>query len=125
MVRRSNRSVLNASCTACFGISNRRLPVSVFDLAVHGCRLDEVPSSAVVGTRVLLTLGSVGPVESRITWSERGRGAGLEFAQPLHPAVIDHLVALARRKHGPDGRTGSLRIDLSPIRKSERELRRV
>jgi hypothetical protein len=67
-----------------------RTAVEVVDLSTHGCRI-EVSGPLVTGQRTWISLPTLQGWEARIVWAEGGV-AGLDFVQPLHPAVADLIV---------------------------------
>lgn len=68
-------------------------PVSVhiLDLSTHGFRIDSLLDLA-VGTDVWLRLPGLEPTHARVAWAD-GYIAGCAFERPLHPAVLDMIVA--------------------------------
>jgi len=70
--------------------------VQVMDLSTHGFRVAthlELP----VGTDVWLRLPKLEPCHAVVVWSQ-GHYVGCEFEQPLHPAVLNMIVAAARSR---------------------------
>ncbi|MCA1661445.1 MAG: PilZ domain-containing protein [Novosphingobium sp.] len=60
------------------------------DLSEAGCRM-ELGEGAVEPDEVLVVRpGGLGGLTGRVRWT-RGNAAGVEFADPLHPAVVDHV----------------------------------
>jgi len=59
------------------------------------------------GATVWLKLPGLEPQHCRVVWAEEGK-AGFEFANPLHPATLELLVA-AGRKAIPRGHFGPQR----------------
>ena len=76
-------------CATITGSAIRPRNVTVVDLTGYGCRVDGA-SRCHAGDRLVLTIDPIGPVASTVIWWVDGE-IGLEFAQPLHPAVIDHI----------------------------------
>ena len=68
--------------------------VELLDISNLGCRVAcslDVPA----GTHIVLTIPSLSPIGAQVRWSRHG-GLGLRFATPLHPLVLDRIVALNR-----------------------------
>lgn len=60
------------------------------DLSEAGCRM-ELDAGAVAKDQFLVVRpGALAGVAGRVRWT-RGNAAGVEFADPLHPAVVDHV----------------------------------
>ena len=66
--------------------------VWIKDVSETGCRFFDKFSVLKVGTEVSLKLGHIGPLHAHIRWRE-GSLVGAEFDQPLHEAVLGHIVA--------------------------------
>jgi hypothetical protein len=66
------------------------LPILVTDLAVGGCGI-ELDADLEPGSRVWVRLPGLESLPARVAWAGDGR-AGLAFDNPLHPAVVDHIV---------------------------------
>lgn len=63
----------------------------VVNISSHGCRIElkgELPEAE----PAQLKLGSAGFFSCRVVWSKVG-SAGLEFLQPLDPALVHRLIA--------------------------------
>jgi hypothetical protein len=68
-----------------------RVPGTITDLSTTGFQLQcEEPLRR--GTAIWVTMGSLAPLQARVMWS-RALLAGCAFITPLHPAILDHLVA--------------------------------
>lgn len=68
--------------------------VELLDISNLGCRVScslDVPP----GTHIVLTIPSLSPIGAQVRWSRKG-GLGLRFATPLHPLVLERIVALNR-----------------------------
>lgn len=98
---------------ACHGLDNRRAgrtavamtadlrnsihpyhPVVIEDLSVHGVRLSTWAKHD-PEDRALIRLPSLQGVPARMVWSD-DHHFGFRFETPLHPAVLDMLVARHR-----------------------------
>ena len=91
--------------------------VTIQDLSEHGCRFHDRFSSLQVHAPVTVKIGPVGPIAGHVKW-RRGEYVGVEFVNPLYPAVLDHIRAhfdlrndsdrhhaQLKRDSGPDGRS--------------------
>jgi hypothetical protein len=68
-----------------------RVPGTITDLSTTGFQL-QCDEALRCGVIIWVTIGSLAPLQARVMWS-RAFLAGCAFATPLHPAVLDHLVA--------------------------------
>lgn len=86
--------------------------VSAFDLSVEGCRIWASYGFVALGDPIILIFGEI-RIVGRIVSCD-GRHAGVEFRNPIHPAVVEHLgfqadralstpPALASRGRNPTG----------------------
>ena len=64
--------------------------VALSDISSGGCRVEMLEESE-VGDTVIARFAQLEPLGSRICWS-KGRDIGVEFFNPIHPAVLDLLV---------------------------------
>jgi hypothetical protein len=88
--RRSERVVLDA------GVSLRRpgqlaYRVKIFDASLHGCRLEFVERPR-LEEQLWVRFDGLQPLEAEVCWIE-GFTAGVNFVQPIHPAVFERLVS--------------------------------
>ncbi|NJR77669.1 pilus assembly protein PilZ [Sphingomonas corticis] len=72
-----------------------RFEIEVVDLSVTGFRA-QTGFSLWPGTTVWLTLPGLAALEAVVAWRDKSR-YGCAFARPLHPAVLEHIVALSER----------------------------
>lgn len=77
-----------------------RISARILDLSKNGCRI-ELDRALAAGERVSIRLSGLESRSALVVWSKQGE-AGLEFEQPLHPAVVRMLV-LRANVSGPDG----------------------
>jgi hypothetical protein len=94
VARRSERQVLDAE------VFLRRpgqlgYRVKVFDASLHGCRVEFVGRPA-LAEQLWVRFDGLQPIEAEVCWIE-GFSAGVNFLQPIHPAVFDRLIASLRR----------------------------
>lgn len=71
-----------------------RSKVVLADISTHGCRVDA--GGLRLGDRVWIHLPTLEAVCAHVAWATPEE-AGLEFRQPLHPAVVAHLAGDLRR----------------------------
>ena len=65
--------------------------VRMQDLTPHGCKIAP-PERVDAGEMVWVQLPSLHSIVSRVKWTT-GWQSGVEFEQPMHPAVFDMLAA--------------------------------
>jgi hypothetical protein len=87
--RRANRIDVRVSATI-REHGSTKFDVMVGDISVTGFRFETIFSLR-EGSRIWITLPNLAPLESVIQW-RREPQYGASFANPLHPAVRDHLV---------------------------------
>jgi hypothetical protein len=66
------------------------LNVQMMNVGETGCRL-KLPERLSVGTHVMLSIGGLPRLEARVRWSHEN-AAGLAFADPLPPGILDKLL---------------------------------
>ncbi len=71
-----------------------RLAARIIDISTHGCRM-ETPSAFAHDTTIWVYLANLSAIEARTIWCRDGF-AGIEFAVPLHEAVLDGLLGQAK-----------------------------
>ena len=91
--RRSERVALDAD------VSLRRsgqlnYQVRVYDASLHGCRVEFVERPT-ADEQLWVKFDGLQPLEAEVCWVE-GFIAGVNFLQPIHPAVFDRLVTTLR-----------------------------
>jgi hypothetical protein len=91
LARRSNRFRLTAEVRLRRSQDNP-YTVQLRDLSMHGCSV-ELVNRVHVGERLWIKLPGVESIECFVRW-EKEFTAGVDFASPLHPAV---LAALTQR----------------------------
>ena len=64
-------------------------PVEIFNLSASGCRFRSTRQLA-EGDFLTLKVGPVGALDAKVVWREDDNH-GVQFEQPLHPAVLDHV----------------------------------
>jgi hypothetical protein len=65
--------------------------VRVFDASLHGCRVEFVDRPE-LDEQLWVKFDDLQPIAAEVCWVE-GFSAGLNFRQPIHPAVFDRLIA--------------------------------
>ena len=88
--RRSERVALNMS------VSLRRpgqlnYRVRIFNVSLHGCRMEFVERPK-IDQRLWVRFGGLQALEAEVCWVE-GAAVGVNFVQPIHPAMFDRLVS--------------------------------
>lgn len=71
--------------------SGRVHMVQVSNLSRSGCLLHQNFSALEVDKKLTIRLGAIGPIDSVVRWKD-GLDVGVEFLDPLHPSVLDHIV---------------------------------
>ena len=94
VARRSERVALDAL------VSLRRsgqvhYRVRVFDVSLHGCRIEFVERPN-MDEQLWVRFDGLQALAAEVCWVS-GFTAGVNFTQPIHPAVFDRLVAWLRR----------------------------
>ncbi|RVQ66036.1 hypothetical protein EKN06_11890 [Croceicoccus ponticola] len=70
--------------------------VAVVDLSDCGCRITSIPKSLRRKDRVTLRIAGHAPVEGHLKWLHLGKEAGVQFDNPIHPAVFNQILASHR-----------------------------
>jgi hypothetical protein len=92
--RRSERVVLDALVSLRrSGQLNYR--VRVLNASLHGCRVEFVERPQ-LDEQLWVKFEGLQALEAEVCWVE-GFTAGVNFLQPIHPAVFDRLVAAIQR----------------------------
>jgi hypothetical protein len=71
----------------------RRAPARIVDITVLGCRI-ELTSRLNAQDFLTLAVPGLGCLGTVVVWAQ-GASAGLQFRQPLHEAVLRHVLANA------------------------------
>jgi hypothetical protein len=74
--------------------SRASVPITVTDLSTSGCGI-ETTTHLEQDSRVWVKLPGLASVPCRVVWFQDGR-AGLNFDNPMHPAVVDHICGQCR-----------------------------
>lgn len=64
--------------------------VTILDLTEDGCRFHDRFGRIPPETAITVKIGPVGPIDAIVRWRD-GEYSGIQFMQPLHPAVFDHI----------------------------------
>ncbi len=75
----------------CRRAGSYRYEVRLLDLSQSGCRIEPAIGLA-PDTAISIVPCGLAARDATIRWSRDGQ-MGIEFVEPLHPAVADHLVA--------------------------------
>ncbi|WP_407696056.1 PilZ domain-containing protein [Sphingomicrobium lutaoense] len=71
-----------------------RNAASIVNVSRGGCQISTV-NRLVQGERIWVKFPGFDSIEATVRWSEEFT-AGVEFVRPLHPAMLDHLLARLR-----------------------------
>lgn len=82
-------------------------PVCIRDLNEHGCRVDIIPYHLGRNDTISVKVGNLAPLFGQIKWIHKGRSAGVQFENPIHPAILRHLIALLRSEQLPQAIPGA------------------
>ena len=66
--------------------------VTIVDLSERGCRIFDRMGYLAADLSVTIKIGPVGPIDAIVRWQDQPY-AGIQFANPLYPAVLDHIRA--------------------------------
>ena len=91
--RRSDRVAVNAE-VALRRSSQLNYRVHAYDVSPHGCRLEFVERPE-LDERVWVKFEGLSAIEGLVCWID-GFLVGIEFVQPIYPAVFDALVPRLR-----------------------------
>lgn len=72
--------------------ASRSHDIMFASISANGCRLNRVEPHLAVGDVIALNLGPIGPLKATIRWHRDGQ-AGVEFHEPLEPAIVDFFAA--------------------------------
>ena len=101
--RRSERRIVNLAARL------REAGTSMIDIEVQNLSTDGFMAEGEPGLepdrQVWVKLEGLEPQSCRVVWAEDGK-AGFEFANPLHPATLELIVAIGR-KPLPKGHFGA------------------
>jgi PilZ domain-containing protein len=89
--RRSERIAMDASVSLrrCGQLSYR---VRIFDASLHGCRIEFVERPK-LEEQLWVKFDALQPLEAEVCWID-GFMVGVNFIQPIHPAVFEQLAGL-------------------------------
>ena len=76
----------------------RSRDIWIKDVSQTGCRFFDRYSILDVGATISFRIGSIGPICAEVRWRERST-VGIRFEQPLHPAVLEHVVRAMDEGH--------------------------
>lgn len=72
--------------------TGRRYDVAIANLSEYGCHFEDFGGRGAPGDTISLRIGEIGPIMARVKWMKQLK-VGVEFDAPLHPSVLDHIVA--------------------------------
>jgi hypothetical protein len=93
--RESPREALAIVCQA-RQANGTWLRASLRDVSIHGFQITWFPKCR-TDLPVWIRLPNLAPLAAEVRWKS-GNAIGCQFAQPLHPAVFDHLIREAKRQ---------------------------
>ena len=89
-MRREQRHVVQVA-----GRYRSRVGVSrdiwIKDISETGCQFFDKFSVLEIGSTILFRVGHIGPISAHIRWRDKST-VGVEFEQPLHAGVLNHIV---------------------------------
>ncbi len=68
-----------------------RIPATITNLSTTGFHL-QADERLRRNSRIWVRIGSLAPLMAQVIWNDACR-AGCAFSQPLHPAILDHIIA--------------------------------
>ncbi|UOR15473.1 PilZ domain-containing protein [Qipengyuania aquimaris] len=68
-----------------------RFDIAIRDLSEYGCQFADLVGRLRKGDEITLRIGEIGPIAARTKWVAK-RQVGVEFDQPLHLSVLDHII---------------------------------
>lgn len=71
--------------------ANTWVPVTITDITTSGCRIEAKEGLGLDAQEVWLKIENLSSIKAMIKWV-LPTALGIEFVEPLHPAVVDHLV---------------------------------
>ncbi len=69
------------------------IPAVITNLSITGFHM-QAEERLKPGSRIWVRLGSLAPLMAQVVWVD-AYCAGCAFSQPLHPAILDHIVGAA------------------------------
>jgi len=93
--RRSERVPLDASVFIRRS-GQRGYCVKVFDASLHGCRVEFVERPR-LDEQLWIKFDGLQPIEAEVCWID-GFTVGVNFIQPIHPAVFDRMTTASAGK---------------------------
>ena len=73
-----------------------RFDIAIRDLSEYGCQFADLVGRVQQGDEITIRVGEIGPIEAQVKWVAR-RQVGVEFIQPLHYSVLEHIIAQGGR----------------------------
>ena len=66
--------------------------VAIRNLSEYGCQFSDLVGRIVVGDAITIRIADIGPLDAKVKWTVE-RIVGIEFYEPLHPSVLEHIIA--------------------------------
>ncbi len=71
------------------------------DVTAEGCRMFDKYSTLQPGRQISVKIGNIGPIAAEVRWREQNT-VGIRFEQPLHSAVLEHVVQYMDEQEAKD-----------------------
>lgn len=101
------RMRMNVRCRIAPGQSPE---VWLTEISITGCQIGVREGLLAAGRYVVIKAGGLEGLPGTVRWV-LGEAAGIEFEQPLHPAVLDHLLSGSQPTAYKPAETAERRID--------------
>ena len=72
-----------------------KLQVRLTDISERGCQCER-STRLIEGSFIMLSMTGYAPFGARVVWVGE-RSIGLQFAAPLHPSILAHIVGISRQ----------------------------
>ena len=72
-----------------------RLQVKLTDISERGCQCER-STRLIEGSFIMLSMNGYTPFGARVVWVGT-TSVGLQFAAPLHPSILDHIVGMSKQ----------------------------
>lgn len=82
--------VLSGHCSDGAG---RRSSAQISDLSTHGCKVRTASVLLAQDATIWIKLGGRDQLKAQVRWHKADL-AGVEWENPLHPAILDHIYAI-------------------------------
>ena len=69
-----------------------RFDIAIRDLSEYGCQFADLVGRLRVGDDITIRIDEIGPISAVVKWVVK-RQCGIEFDEPLHLSVLNHIIA--------------------------------